>query len=426
MTRITIIGLNYAPERSGNAPYTTNLAKNLAAAGHSVSVVTGFPHYPEWQRQQGYDGWQQTESLDGVRIKRLRHYIPRKPTGFRRILLELTFGLRVVTARWDKPDVIILVSPALISTGLAALRARLSWKRTPCLIWVQDLYSRGVVETKMATGPFARLAIRLESAILGSADGVVAIHERFRTYITDTLDISGQDVRVIRNWTHLPPAPATGQQDLREKLGWKADETIVLHAGNMGKKQGLENVVAAARLAEAGKSSVRFVLMGDGNQRPALERAAEGIGTISFVDSLPDAEFQTALTAADVLLVNELPGVKEMSVPSKLTSYFNAGVPVLAATDRSSVTAEEIASAAAGVRVDADNPGALVAAAEALGSDEGFSRELGENGLKFRQLTLSEATAMAQYDEFIHSFVPVPAGRLKPAHFILSHIWGAK
>jgi glycosyltransferase involved in cell wall biosynthesis len=113
-----------------------------------------------------------------------------------------------------------------------------------------------------------------------------------------------------------------------------------------------------------------------------------------------------------------------MSVPSKLTSYFNAGVPVLAATDASSVTAEEIASAAAGIRVDADDPAALVAAAEALGSDKSFARELGENGLKFRQMTLSEAAAMATYDEFIHSFIP--AGRQKPAHLLLSNIWGAK
>ncbi|MFF2030018.1 glycosyltransferase family 4 protein [Arthrobacter sp. NPDC058192] len=424
MARITIIGLNYAPERSGNAPYTTNLAKNLAAAGHSVSVLTGYPHYPEWQCHQGYDGWKKTESRDDVRIKRLRHYIPRKPTGFRRVLMELTFGLRVIAARWDEPDVIVLVSPALISTGLAAVWARLTKKKTPCLIWVQDLYSAGVVETSMATGRLARLAIRLESTILGRADGIVAIHERFRRYIADALDISDRKVRVIRNWTHLPPAPAAGQQDLREKLGWNNDDTIVLHAGNMGKKQGLENVVAAARLAEAGNSAVQFVLMGDGNQRAALEVAAEGIRNISFVDSLPDAEFQTALTAADVLLVNELPGVKEMSVPSKLTSYFNAGVPVLAATDRGSVTAEEIAAAAAGVRVDADNPAALVAAAEVLGSDKNLSRELGGNGLRFRQLTLSEATAMAKYNEFIHSFIQ--AGSLKPAHLILSHIWGTK
>ncbi|MDQ0849084.1 colanic acid biosynthesis glycosyl transferase WcaI [Arthrobacter sp. B3I9] len=424
MTRITIIGLNYAPERSGNAPYTTSLAKNLSAAGHAVSVITGFPHYPEWQRWQGYDGWQITEAVDGVKIKRLRHYIPRKPMGLRRVLMEVLFGLRVVAARWDTPDVIILVSPALISTGLAAIRARLARKKVPILIWVQDLYSRGAVETSMATGPAARLAVRLESGILGCADGVVAIHERFRTYITDALDVPDRKVRVVRNWTHLPPPPATGQQELRDTLGWKSSEIIVLHAGNMGKKQGLENVIAAARLAAAGGSAVRFILMGDGNQRKALETAAEGIGNISFVDSLPDADFQTALTAADVLLVNELPGVREMSVPSKLTSYFNAGVPVLAATDANSVTAEEIASAAAGVRVDADDPAALVAAAEALGSDKILAKELGENGLKFRQVTLSEAAAMAAYDEFIHSFTP--AGRLKPAHLLLSNLWGTK
>jgi colanic acid biosynthesis glycosyl transferase WcaI len=404
MTRVTIIGLHYAPERSGNAPYTTSLAKRLAGSGHTVQVVTGYPHYPEWQRHEGYDGWQKTEDIEGVSVKRLRHYIPSKPTGLSRILMELTFGIRVLAAKWGKPEVIILVSPALISTGLASVRARLTRKKTPFLIWVQDLYSRGLVETGMTKGPFTRLAIRLESAILGSANGVVAIHDRFRSYLSGPLGLDQQNIRVIRNWTHLPPAPTTGQAELRTRLGWKPDEIIVLHAGNMGKKQGLENVLAAARIAETTNSKVRFVLMGDGNQRPSLELASEGVRSISFVDSLPDEGFQTALTAADVLLVNELPGVKDMSVPSKLTSYFNAGIPVLAATDPGSVTAEEITSARGGVRVDADDPAALVQAAELLGQDKDLAQKLGENGLKFRQFTLSEDSAIAKYDDFIHSF----------------------
>lgn len=36
MARITIIGLNFAPERSGIAPYTTSLAENLVADGHYI------------------------------------------------------------------------------------------------------------------------------------------------------------------------------------------------------------------------------------------------------------------------------------------------------------------------------------------------------------------------------------------------------
>lgn len=403
MARVTIVGLHYSPERSGNAPYTTSLARGLTAAGHRVHVVTGFPHYPEWKRHDGYTGWRRPEIREGVSIMRLQHYIPRKPTGLRRLVMELTFGFRAVMANWEHPDVIILVSPALLSTGLAAVRARLSRNRTPFLVWVQDLYSRGLVETNMATGPVASLALRLESAILGSADGIVAIHERFRTYIVNTLGVVTGEVRVIRNWTHLPTSPGDGQLEFRNKMGWHDDDIIVLHAGNMGKKQGLMNVVEAARLAEREGSSVRFVLMGDGNQRAGLESASAGLKNVSFVDSLPGPDFMTALTAADILLVNELPGVKDMSVPSKLTSYFNAGVPVLAATDSGSVTAEEVTAADSGLLVPADNPAALLNAAESMAADQDGLKRMGANGLQFRLNELSEEAAMATYNDFVTS-----------------------
>lgn len=405
MARVTIIGLHYSPERSGNAPYTTSLAEGLSAAGHRVHVITGFPHYPEWKRHDGYTGWRRPETRRGVSVMRLRHYIPRKPTGLRRLVMELTFGLRVVAASWKQPDVIILVSPALLSSGLAAIRARLSRNRVPFLVWVQDLYSRGLVETNMATGPAAQLAVKLESAILGSADGVVAIHERFRNYIVNTLEVVTREVRVIRNWTHLPPSPQSGQSEFRIKMGWHRDDIIVLHAGNMGKKQGLLNVVEAARLAEQEGSRVRFILMGDGNQRAGLESASEGLRNISFVDSLPGSDFQTALTAADILLVNELPGVRDMSVPSKLTSYFNAGVPVLAATDAGSVTAEEVANAGGGLLVAANDPSALLNAAESMASDPDGSKRMGAKGLEFRLNELSEETAIATYNDFVSSLV---------------------
>ena len=155
-------------------------------------------------------------------------------------------------------------------------------------------------------------------------------------------------------------SPIVRHADVRTRLGWASNDVVVLHAGNMGKKQGLENVIAAARLADKSNSRVRFVLMGDGNQRRALEELAIGIKALQFVSPLPGDEFMEALASADFLLVNELPGVKDMAVPSKLTSYFNAGVPVIAATDSGSVTAAEIAASCGGVRVDAADPLALL------------------------------------------------------------------
>ena len=96
-----------------------------------------------------------------------------------------------------------------------------------------------------------------------------------------------------------------------------------------------ENVVdTAALVASHSDDDLLFVLLGDGNARRELERRAAGVPTIRFMDPLPDEEFRVALRCADVLLVNERVGVKEMAVPSKLTTYFASGTPVVAAVDR--------------------------------------------------------------------------------------------
>lgn len=401
--RITILGLNYAPEPTGNAPYTTSLAEGLAASGHTVHVVAGYPHYPEWALRQGYSGWTREEFINGISVERLRHHIPRTPSALSRIHMELSFGIRLMFARWHRPDVVLVVSPALFASALAILRVRLCRRRPAVGIWIQDLYSRGVVETGTGGGGLARLATAAESRILRSADGVTAIHDRFKRHIVNSLRVPAGRVEVIRNWTHLPAAPTSGLAEMRLKLGWEPTDVIVLHAGNMGKKQGLENVIEAARLADERESAVRFVLMGDGNQRRHLQSTAKGVSRLSFVDSLPDSEFQLALSAADVLLVNELPGIKDMAVPSKLTSYFNAGVPVIAATDEDSVTAFELESSGGGIRVDASNPIALLESAEALAREPSTATNMAVNALRFRNETLSEAAAIAKYDDFITS-----------------------
>lgn len=371
------------------------------AAGHTVHVVTGYPHYPEWTLRKGYSGWAKTEMINGVRVKRLRHRVPSAPNALARLHMELSFGLRLMFARWQKPEVVLVVSPALFSCALAMIRVHLRPNRPALGIWVQDLYSRGVVETGAGKRKLGWLAGAIESRILRSADGVVAIHDRFKEHMVNSLDVPADDVNVIRNWTHLPSFSKSNREEVRTRLGWASGEIVVLHSGNMGKKQGLENVVHAARLAEEQGSDVRFVLMGDGNQRRHLESMAKNLKHLQFVSPLPDTEFMEALAAADVLLVNELPGVRDMAVPSKLTSYFNAGVPVIAATDEGSVTAGELAVSRAGIRVDAANPQALLEAAEGLWRNKEVAAAMGSRGLKFRHETLSETAAIDRYDRFI-------------------------
>jgi colanic acid biosynthesis glycosyl transferase WcaI len=396
-----VIGLNYSPEPNGIAPYTAGLATGLTARGWAVHVCAAVPHYPQWKAYDGYSSGLTVENLNGVHVRRIHPYIPQKPTGLKRLAMEITFGIGAVFSRWNRPDVVVLVSPALFSTAIAMLRAKLSPSRPRVAIWVQDLYSAGVSETGAMGTSGARLMAWAESAILRRADAVVVIHERFRRTVASKLNVKEARISVVRNWTHIAHI-AVNRAEFRSKLGW-GEEIVVLHAGNMGAKQALENVVEAARAADIQQAKIRFVLLGDGNQRESLRRLAVGINRIDFMDSLGDRDFQGAMAAADILLVNEKEGVAEMAVPSKLTSYFAAARPVLAATDSGSITAEEIEAAGAGVRVNAGDPTLLLEAALRLGSDPTLMQLLGASGAAFQRSTLSPDVAISHYADMITS-----------------------
>ncbi len=106
-----------------------------------------------------------------------------------------------------------------------------------------------------------------------------------------------------------------------------------------------------------------------------------------------------------MLLVNEKPGVSEMSVPSKLTSYYASGNPVIAATEEGSVTAHEIAVAGSGLRVDPGRPDALLGGVLQLAQDEALAVQLGAAGMRFRERVLSEEAAIDSFDTWLHKLV---------------------
>jgi colanic acid biosynthesis glycosyl transferase WcaI len=400
---ILVVGINYAPEVTGIARYTTGMTRKLAADGHRVQVLTGFPHYPAWSFSPGYEhGWRRRERLGGVDVVRLRHPLPRNHLGPGRVLMEAVFAAQASVGGTRDPDLVLAMSPALLSVATAI--ARRGRGRAALGVMVQDLYSRAFPETGALGGYGSSLVTRLERGLFRRADGVVVIHQRLK----DTLAQLGVDpdrVTVVRNWSHITPPSGASRQETRTVRGWSDDEIVVLHAGNMGAKQGLENVVDAARLADERSAPVRFVLLGDGARRPALEEMARGVERIEFLDPLPGAEFADAMAAADLCLLNEKPGLTEMCVPGKLTTYFAAGRPVLAATDPRSGGAAEITASGAGVLLPAAEPALLLKTAQALCADPEQYETLSRAGLEYALATLDEDAALDVYADWAVSLV---------------------
>ena len=328
MAHILFTAINYWPEPAGNAPYTTALAEHLVRAGHRVSVVTGVPHYPSWHVSPAYrHGLTWREEIRGVEVIRKRHLVPPRQTLRGRALYEGTFLLNGLTARPARPDLIIGVVPSLGGATMARLFAG-RWG-IPYAVIVQDLMGRAASETGIRGGrKAAGLISRAEGWSLRKAGLVVAVSEAFFPYLR-AVGVPEERIAHMPNWVLREPAEGD-RAETRRRLGWQDDQVIVLHAGNMGLRQDLGQVLAAARLAQHSAPDFRFVLLGDGNQRPNLEKKAAGLPNVSFMGTQIDTDYDLALRAADVLLVSERETVADMSLPSKLLAYFSAGRPIVA------------------------------------------------------------------------------------------------
>lgn len=406
--RVTILGLNFAPEPTGNAPYTAGLARHLDAAGARVTVLTTFPHYPQWRRYAGYSGWRSEANDHGVRLVRLRHFVPNPPRGLRRLLSEISFGVRLLVANWHRPTAVVLVSPALFSSWLAMLRLQV--QRTPRrIVWVQDLYSQGMDETGEGGGLAQGVARSIEGWTLRRAHMVVAIHDTMASRMTTSLRVKRDRIVVIPNWSHVAPVDME-PGEARAHLNW-ADCFTVLHAGNIGLKQGLDVLIETAQRAAARQLPIQFILLGDGGERKRLEQLALGLTNLHFVEPVSDAEFPIALAAADALLVTEATGVSEMAAPSKLTSYFAARRPVIASVSSNGIVAKIMAAAQAGPVTRGGDALDLLTAVDLLAHNPEWRERAAKNAKEYWQEQLGPDRALTAWERVLSATILGGAAR---------------
>lgn len=397
--RINLISIWYWPERTGIGPYAAGAAEYLASHGDTVTAIVGMPHFPAWKKDTEFRT-PLRESEGGVRILRFDHFVPSRHNALQRARYEMSFFLSVAKSpRLPRADVSVAVVPNLAAAYIALVRRR---RGGPYGVIVQDVSSRAAAQSGTPGGGLAsRITSILEGAALRPASFVGLVSPAFATPVLN-LGVSQDRVINVPNWTHVAP-PSGCRDDVRKMMGWHPDTTIALHAGNMGRKQALETVVDSARKADALRAPIEFVLMGEGNQRKHLEEYARGVSRLRFLPSQSEEIFPDVLAAADVLLLSERSSVTDMSLPSKLTSYFRAGRPVIGAIPAHGSSATELLQAGAGVVVEAENSSALLDAVLDMRRSPELALTLGNAGSQYSEFQLQPERTLKELRRAIHA-----------------------
>jgi colanic acid biosynthesis glycosyl transferase WcaI len=370
---ILILSINYSPEPTGFAPHVTALCEHLARSGYTVTVFTGFPFAPKWSRWSEYRGrFILKEEVNGVSVVRLTHYIPRAPRRIMdRLLMEGTFCL---TALWawityaPRFEGVIYVG-AQPSIALLA-RAMAASTRVRYGVFINDLATGAAADVGIIKSTFLHRALRaFEFFAYRRAGRAVVLCEAFKAAL-EADGFPATRVSVVRSPVNLEQIkPAQDGSDFREQHGLQPKDFVIMFAGSMGLKQGMDNVVAAAGEVAPECPQIKWVLVGEGETRGRIESIVRQRGlqeTVRLVGFQPADKMSAMFGAADVLLLNQLAAVKNTVVPSKLLTYMAAGRPILAAVNLASQGAEILRAATGGIIVRPESPSELAAGARAL------------------------------------------------------------
>jgi colanic acid biosynthesis glycosyl transferase WcaI len=344
--RILFLGINYPPEEIGIGLYSGDMCRAWADMGHDVHAVVAVPYYPAWKVPPEYAGrgWVRT-SEGGVEITRCPIYVPREPSGARRILHHLSFlassfAPMIGSAFGKKPDLVFTSAPSLIAAPVAWLAARLSGAK--CWLHIQDFEVDAMLATGLVKGRTAsRLGAAFERWVFRRFDVVTSISPQMCRKLSEK-GIAPEKIYELRNWADVERVrPLEGPSPYREE--WDiGSRHVALYSGNIANKQGIEIVLEAAR-ALRHRTDITFVVCGEGPNRENLERAAADLDNIQFHDLQPRERLGDLLGMATVHLMPQLATAADLLLPSKLTNMLASGRPIVATAEEGTGLAAEMA-----------------------------------------------------------------------------------
>jgi colanic acid biosynthesis glycosyl transferase WcaI len=420
--KILYVSQYFPPEMGAPAARAAELSRHWAAAGHDVTVLTGFPNHPTGVIPREYrDKFRRLvaqEQTNGVNVIRtwLLPFPNRK--AHERMLNYSSFCISAASTGLflSRPDVVIATSPQLL-VGLSGWwLAR--WKRVPFVFEVRDLWPESLAAVGMGENDslLHRSLAKIAGFLYRHADRIVVVTPAFEEHLVEHWNAPREKISVIENGVEtqlFAPEPFGGGtgSNLRRELDAE-EKFVVSYIGTMGMAHGLETIIAAAIQLRATNPEVVFLMLGEGaaKQRIASLARERGLNNLRFVDQQPREKIPAYIAASDVCLVLlKKTDLFKTVIPTKMLEFMSCARPVILGVDGQARSILE--EARAGLVIEPENSDALVNAIRYLAANREEARELGQNGRAHILRRFSRPQTAERYIRVLEHMLNLPERR---------------
>ena len=406
--KILLYSMNFTPELVGIGKYSGEMAQWLHAKGHDVRVIASPPFFPHWAPFEGHSAWAYRKTVcDGITVWRAPTWVPARPRALARMAHLFSFMLSSMPLlfaqiRW-RPDLVFVVEPPLFCAPTVLFFTRMlgikSW------LHIQDYEVDAAFGLGLVRGArVRRFALSVERWLLSRFSRVSTISAAMLDRAKDK-GIDETRLVLLPNWVDVRsiyPHPAgasdTGEpvNAYRTMLGIPADAVVVLYAGSLGTKQGIELLADAARqLSTAGH--IHFVLCGNGPSREALKTACANLERVHFLDLQPAERLNELLGMADIHVLPQRADAADLVMPSKLGGMLASGKAVIVTAHEGTELSNVVAGR--GLVVAPGDPDALSDAIARLAASRPQREAMGAAGRSFAETELDRNAILLRLEK---------------------------
>lgn len=300
-----------------------------------------------------------TMEIDGMKVIYVKNQYNNYMSAPRKIYSFFNFLRLAINEGCKQKDVdIVYATSTPLTIGYVAMRLK-SKKKFPYVFEVRDLWPEfpiqiGAIKNKLAI-KFLRW---IERKIYENAEHVVALSPGMQDGVI-AAGTPKEKTSMIPNMAK-PEEFFPHEIDMKtvKRFGLKTDKFNVIHFGSMGRANGLEYIIEAARILKgSGNNDINFVFMGYGATQPKLEKmvADYGLDNVQFLGNHPMPVVIEVVNVCDASITTflNLPILKTNS-PNKLFDSLSAAKPII--VNSSGWTKDMVEKGDCGFYVDPENP----------------------------------------------------------------------
>ena len=326
--KILVVSQHYYPENFR----ITDICETLVSMGHSVSVICGYPNYPEGEMYEGYKGKQKKshkrEVINGVNVTRCfeisrGHNVLRRFLNYYSVCISMKRRAKRIK---EKFDCVFVNETSPIMVGWAGI-AYAKKHKVPCILYCYDLWPASLAAGGVKKNSFLyKYFNKVSKNVYSKVDHICVTSRSFVNYLETVHNIEESKI------SYLPQYCESVFSNVKNDL--KVDYNFVF-AGNIGKIQSVETIIKAANLLKD-RNDIKFHIVGDGSDYEGCKKLAENldISNITFYGKRPIGDMPYFYSIADAMIVTL--GKDELiskTLPGKIQSYMAASKPIIGAID---------------------------------------------------------------------------------------------